>query len=182
MLEEYARPELGVYDEGSGHLKLKLRKVLIDNNSKLENLEKALDLFWGVKLEAAEHNIEREKVIENVANLLRTWEYDMTGPQEYNIVTKCNKFIAEKDIERHHLPDNFIAGPNFDLSEWLYPIKAGEECWIIENYGHPWYYCPESQVKEGCTERFEAYPANSGGFHNVWALECESPFDSIFYS
>jgi len=52
-LEEYARPELGEFDEDSGHLKLKIRKILLDNNSKSEeqseDLEKALDLFWGFK-------------------------------------------------------------------------------------------------------------------------------------
>jgi len=72
----------------------------------------------------------------------------MVGPQPSAI-----RFTAEKDIERHHLPDNFIA-PNFDLGDWLYPIKAGEECLRIETFGNPWYYCPYSKVKEGCKETF----------------------------
>jgi len=132
-----------------------------------------------LKLEAVEHNIQREKVIENVPNLLRTWEYEMIGPQPYHGATK---FTAEKDIERHHLPDNFIAGPNLDLGEWLYPIKAGEECWSIENFGHPWYYCPGSQVKEGCIESFFSGPfPEYEGFYNRWALECENPSDRIVY-
>jgi len=106
------------------------------------------------------YNIEREKIIKEVPDLLRTWEFDMTGPQRGAI-----EFKAEKDIERHNLPDNMIAIPDlpdFDLGEWLYPIKAGETCWRIETFGHPWYYCSESQVKEGCTENyFEEF------YHNV---------------
>jgi len=56
----------------------------------------------------------------------------MTGPQPY---ASAIKFTAETDIERYHLPENMIAGPNFDLGEWLYPIKEGEECWRIETFG-----------------------------------------------
>jgi len=35
MLEEYARPELGEYREDLGILVLDFKKVLIDNNNKL---------------------------------------------------------------------------------------------------------------------------------------------------
>jgi len=97
----------------------------------------------------------------------------MTGPQPFG---SAIKFTAEKDIERHHLPDNYIASSNFDLGEWLYPIKAGEECWRIETFGNPWYYCPDSQVKEGCTERLfgeSIWEAGSTGFDDTWMLECE---------
>jgi len=47
MLEEYARPELGDYDDDSGQLVLDIKKVLIDNNSKLnylKDLENELEL------------------------------------------------------------------------------------------------------------------------------------------
>jgi len=81
-------------------------------------------------------------VIDTVPDLIKTWELDTIGPQPYNSV--ATKFTAEKDIDRHLLPDNMIADPNFDLGDWLYPIKAGEECWRFENFGHPWYYCPDS--------------------------------------
>jgi len=37
MLEEYARPELGDFDEDSGILVLDFKKVLMDNNSKLKD-------------------------------------------------------------------------------------------------------------------------------------------------
>jgi len=100
----------------------------------------------------------------------------MTGPQHF---ASAIKFTAETDIERHHLPENMIAGPNFDLGEWLYPIKEGEECWRIESFGHPWYFCPESQVKDGCIETLNVYP-NGGGFLNTWRLDCENN-DSIKY-
>lgn len=94
----------------------------------------------------------------------------MTGPQPFS---SAKKFTAENDIERHHLPDNMIASSNLDLGEWLYPIKAGEECLRIETFGKPWYHCPDSQVKEGCTEKlFEL--GYSTGFENVWELECEN--------
>jgi len=56
MLEEYARPQLGDYDEDSGALELDFRKVLMynnrklkdqemDNNKKLEDQEKAYELY-----------------------------------------------------------------------------------------------------------------------------------------
>jgi len=67
-------------------------------------------------------------VINTVPNLLKTWELDTIGPQPYSSAVK---FTAEEDIDRNHLPDNMIANPNFDFGEWLYPIKAGEECWRI---------------------------------------------------
>jgi len=49
-LEEYARPELGDYDEDSGHLELDFKKVLIDNNRKLnafEDFEEELESLLG---------------------------------------------------------------------------------------------------------------------------------------
>jgi len=119
------------------------------------------------------HNIQREKIIKDVPDLLRTWEFEMTGPQPYS---SAIIFIAEKDIERHNLPDNMIAipdMPDFDLGEWLYPIKAGEMCWRIETFGHPWYYCPESQVKEGCKEKFSE-ASHPFAFHNTWILDCDN--------
>jgi len=100
----------------------------------------------------------------------------MTGPQPFS---RAIKFTAEKDIERHHLPDNLIASPRFDLGEWLYPIKAGEECWRMETFGHPWYYCPESQVKEGCTEKVEEFDSE-WGFYHWWMLECDNG-DFIYF-
>jgi len=87
------------------------------------------------------HNIQRERIIEKVPDLLRTWELDTIGPQPYPFVYQ---FIAEEDIDRHHLPDNMIASLGFDLGEYLYPIKAGEICTRFYNFGHPWYYCPDS--------------------------------------
>jgi len=78
-------------------------------------------------------------------------------------------------MERHHLPDNMIASSNFDLGEWLYPIKAGEECYRLETFGNPWFYCPDSQVKEGCTEEVYEF-AFPTGFENYWILKCENDF------
>jgi len=109
-------------------------------------------------------------VIDTVPDLLKTWELDTIGPQPYNFVAK---FTAEEDIERNLLPDNMIASPGFDFGEYLYPIKAGEECWRIESFGHPWYYCPNSQVKEGCKETFE--DGNSPYFSSSeWLLQCDN--------
>jgi len=175
MLEEYARPELGNYEEDSGLLELDFKKVLIDNNRKIKEFKEELELFGGLNwVKAIEHNIQRKKFIDKVPDLLDTWELEMIGPQPYSSVTK---FTAEKDIERHHLPDNMIAGPNFDLGEWLYPIKAGEECWLIETYGKPFYYCPESKVKKGCKETFEgiSFPSSENRWLNKWQLTCEHP-------
>merc|ERR1712038_327871 len=100
----------------------------------------------------------------------------MIGPKPFSTAVK---FTAEKDMERHHLPDNYIASSNFDLGEWLYPIKTGEECWRIETFGNPWYYCPDSQVKEGCTERLES-KTTKYGFENSWSLSCENG-DKLIY-
>jgi len=124
-------------------------------------------------IRAIEHNNQREKVVDKVQESIKTWEYDTIGPQPFGSAVY---FTAKKDIERH-LPDNMIASLSFDLGEWLNPIKAGEECWRLETFGEPWYYCPNEQiVKEGCTQRFETIQ-NDTEFTNIWGLTCDNELD-----
>merc|ERR1712113_662744 len=58
-LEEYARPELGDYDEDSGLLELDFRKVLMDVNRKLKDQEKDLNMLWNLSPRYVKYNYHR---------------------------------------------------------------------------------------------------------------------------